>query len=73
MSKQQKHHKQYDNENSYNNYISENCYHCGIELINIEEILVDVDKDVYICHECAEELNIKTIPCFDLCNYMCGD
>lgn len=64
--------KQCNPPEEFESFIYEECSECGKHMTNIEDILVD-ENDRYICHECAEELNIKTIPCFDLCNYMCGD
>lgn len=53
---------------SYNNnyYLSEQCFYCQKEFIDINDILVDIEKDRYICQDCADKLNINTVPCLDI-------
>lgn len=47
-------------------YISENCGICGIELINIEDILVSVESDQYLCQECATYHKLNVVLCADI-------
>ena len=47
-------------------YISESCYLCGQELTDVEDILVSVESDQYLCVECATYHNIRVVKCMDL-------
>ena len=47
-------------------FISENCSMCGIELTDIEDILVSVELDQYICQDCCTYHNIRAVKCIDL-------
>lgn len=38
-------------------FVYENCNVCGDEFYNVEDILIDIDKDTYICEECASKNN----------------
>ena len=46
-------------------YISEQCYLCGQELTDVEDILVN-QEDQYVCQECATYHNIRVVKCIDL-------
>jgi predicted SprT family Zn-dependent metalloprotease len=42
-------------------FLNESCYYCQEEFEKVEDILVTEDEDRYICKECAELYDIKTI------------
>lgn len=44
-------------------YIYENCSICGEYFENVEDIMVDLNSDRYICLECSEEHNIRVVNC----------
>ena len=44
-------------------YISESCNICGEEFINVEDIMVDIENDNYICKKCSKKNKIKVSEC----------
>ena len=46
-------------------YINENCFYCSIELIRIEDILVECEKDRYLCVDCAEKYDLDVVECME--------
>jgi len=46
-------------------FISENCNICGEELTQVEDILVDIENDTYLCLDCKEYHKINAIKCID--------
>jgi hypothetical protein len=63
-----------NNRNKYNLYpyseeesfTYESCYYCGEDLVTVADILVDIEKDVYLCRTCSREHNIKTSLCSEI-------
>jgi len=47
-------------------YISENCNNCGIELIKVEDILTDLGSGNYCCKSCSEILELNVVKCADI-------
>lgn len=62
---QVKFHKDKDGEEYNFSYISENCFCCGKELIDINDIFVDYN-DHYLCQKCVDKHNIDTKKCKEL-------
>lgn len=46
-------------------YINESCNICGKIFINIEDIMVDLDTDNYVCKNCAEQYDLNYSQCLD--------
>lgn len=46
--------------------ISENCSHCGLELVRVEDIWVGKDDDLYYCLDCKDYHKINVVPCDDI-------
>jgi predicted SprT family Zn-dependent metalloprotease len=42
-------------------FLNESCYYCQEEFEKVEDVLVEVDEDKYVCKECAEMYGIETI------------
>ena len=63
MQKQHVHHNLLDCDND--NFVSEQCFCCGEELDNINDIRVGTEDDRYYCEDCAKEHNIKVVKCMD--------
>ena len=55
--------KDYINEETevVNEFLNESCFYCQVEFSLIDEVLVDVENDRYVCEDCARELDIKTV------------
>lgn len=73
MQKQHVHHNHLDCDND--NFVSEQCFLCGEELNNTNDIFVGVNDDRYYHLECAKEHNIQAVKCLDIDLYdlICGD
>jgi len=56
-----------EKELEFDDYISETCAMCGIELIMVEDIMVD-GNDQYICKDCKEYHHVNALACADI-NY----
>lgn len=44
-------------------YINENCTICGKKFKRVEDILVDVESDTYVCKKCSEKHRIIVKEC----------
>ena len=58
--------KNHNQETEFDNYISENCYCCGVELTRTEDIFVTEKSDQYICLDCKEYYKIHTYVCISI-------
>lgn len=57
---------EFDND-YYNDYcLNESCFYCQKEFIHIDDVLVDTERDRYICEDCANKRNIETVNCMDI-------
>jgi len=53
-------------EDSEEYFVSEECSACGVEMVNIKEIRVGTEDDLYYCQECSDYNNIKVVKCRDI-------
>ena len=53
-------------DNTYIDFIDEECNICGKHLTRTEDILVDSETDVYLCKECVEEYDVQAVRCKEL-------
>jgi len=53
-------------EDSEECFVSEECNTCGVEMVNIKEIRVGTEDDLYYCQDCCSYHNIKTKECKEM-------
>lgn len=71
MKQQQlKHHngvcEEGDNEEYFDQYISEECKWCEIEMTRVEDILFDKNSGNYCCKECNDYYRLGAVECRDI-------
>jgi len=66
MTKQKVFHKDLDDDDNELDYISENCNHCGEELIRVEDIFIGKEDDLIYCKDCAKYHGIDVVGCREI-------
>lgn len=57
---------EFDNDYYNDFYLFEQCFYCQKDFIHIKDVLVDTERDRYVCQECADKRNMNTVPCISI-------